>query len=497
MSCNCNQGPRRDNFSIPTGVCCLNGTSLSRDEFYSCKKSMQDSMNELSKNLMDNSKDLADIELDVAKLKLEKQNKLVAGRNITLTENADKTVTISSTGGGGGGSYTAGDGITIASDEISVNDTIQRKLTAGTNITIDPTTNTISATGGGSTYTAGDGITISDANVISTIMQASDYYNKTEVDNLLSALESVEMKVVTALPATGEGHIIYLLDNGSGYDQYVYSDNQWHNIGSTSIDLTNYYTKAETNNLLDNKQDKLTAGQGITISGNNTISSDAVAYTAGDNITIESGNIISAVDTKYTAGTDIQITPSNVINYIGSGGHMSKTEILNELGLQEIQCIIKDDQGVERTATVVGSFGTTPPTQDIVIDIDSISENTMSWRDSYTCQLKEFFANRGEVTPVPLGQADAEVKMTVSGVTLGSNALGDFTGTTTVQGGMLVCQTDSKVDSLYGTVYFTVEASNTAQDEIWLLLHSSSGMEPAQTCSINNLNVEVLDPGHN
>lgn len=51
-------------------------------------------------------------------------------------------------GGGGGGSYTAGNGIDITNDTISVDTTVvQEKLTAGSNITI--TNNTISATGGG------------------------------------------------------------------------------------------------------------------------------------------------------------------------------------------------------------------------------------------------------------------------------------------------------------------------------------------------------------
>lgn len=50
--------------------------------------------------------------------------------------------------GGGGTTYTAGDGIDITNDTISVDtDTIQPKLTAGTGI--DITDNTISATGGG------------------------------------------------------------------------------------------------------------------------------------------------------------------------------------------------------------------------------------------------------------------------------------------------------------------------------------------------------------
>ncbi len=50
--------------------------------------------------------------------------------------------------GGGGSSYTAGDGIDITNSTISVDtETIQPKLTAGTNITID--NNVISASGGG------------------------------------------------------------------------------------------------------------------------------------------------------------------------------------------------------------------------------------------------------------------------------------------------------------------------------------------------------------
>lgn len=49
--------------------------------------------------------------------------------------------------GGGGTSYTAGDGITISDNTISVDTTtIQPKLTAGTNVSIDNETNTISAT---------------------------------------------------------------------------------------------------------------------------------------------------------------------------------------------------------------------------------------------------------------------------------------------------------------------------------------------------------------
>ena len=128
MTCDCNK-PRRRCGVIPVRTCCSNPTVVTRTEFYDYK-------NNVSTDLDAINRDLAEKELKITQLDLEKQNKLLAGDNITLTENADKTVTISSTGGGGGGSYTAGDGISIDNNEISVNDTIQRKLTAGANITI-------------------------------------------------------------------------------------------------------------------------------------------------------------------------------------------------------------------------------------------------------------------------------------------------------------------------------------------------------------------------
>lgn len=69
-------------------------------------------------------------------------------------------------GGGGGGSYTAGTGIDITDDTISVDTTtIQEKLTAGTNVTISD--NTISATDTTySAFTGTDGTTAGSAGLV-------------------------------------------------------------------------------------------------------------------------------------------------------------------------------------------------------------------------------------------------------------------------------------------------------------------------------------------
>lgn len=124
------------------------------------------------------------------------QEKLTAGTGITI----DSSNVISATGGGGGSTYTAGNGIDITSDVISVQVTspnagdivtldcdghlvdsgvapsdLQPKLTAGANITIDAN-NVISASGGGgggTSYTAGTGIDISAQDAISVKIDGS------------------------------------------------------------------------------------------------------------------------------------------------------------------------------------------------------------------------------------------------------------------------------------------------------------------------------------
>lgn len=77
-------------------------------------------------------------------------------------------------GGGGGSSYTAGDGIEISNNIISVDtDVVQPKLTAGTNITIDEN-NVISAEGGSSVnvvQTTGTSITdVMSQQAVSTVL---------------------------------------------------------------------------------------------------------------------------------------------------------------------------------------------------------------------------------------------------------------------------------------------------------------------------------------
>lgn len=114
--------------------------------------------------------------------------------------------------GGGGSSYSAGSGIDITNNTISVDTTtIQEKLTAGSNITISG--NVISATGGGgASYSAGSGIditnnTISVDNTIATKAELSGYLPLTG-GQLQNSASEPDTRLELTSPKRGDCSII-------------------------------------------------------------------------------------------------------------------------------------------------------------------------------------------------------------------------------------------------------------------------------------------------
>lgn len=104
----------------------------------------------------------------------------------------------------------------------------------------------------------------------------NNYYSKTEIDTMIDGLEGIEFVHVDVLPAEGEPNKIYFVPSAPGSDdcdEYIWLNNRWELIGHTSIDMSDYYNKTEVDNLLDDKQDALTAGEYIDIS-NNVVSLD-------------------------------------------------------------------------------------------------------------------------------------------------------------------------------------------------------------------------------
>lgn len=71
------------------------------------------------------------------------------------------------------------------------------------------------------------------------------------INNAISEITGIDFQVVESLPETGIKGVIYLVSNsGTGsniYDEYIWVTNRFEKIGTTEIDLSNYYN---TTNLL-------------------------------------------------------------------------------------------------------------------------------------------------------------------------------------------------------------------------------------------------------
>lgn len=105
----------------------------------------------------------------------------------------------------------------------------------------------------------------------SAVQDLSNYYTKTEIDSLLAAVNSQEYVDVATLPTASASTLgkIYLVGpTNNQYDRYYTSYDgsaySWVAAGSTEINLSNYATKAELNQLdqkVDEKADQADLSQ--------------------------------------------------------------------------------------------------------------------------------------------------------------------------------------------------------------------------------------------
>lgn len=128
-----------------------------------------------------------------------------------------------------------------------------------------------------------------------------DTYSKEEIDDMISQLKQFEAKKVDELPITGQiPNCIYFVPKGSGgldgCYEYMWIDNKWEFIGSTDVDLSDYWTIEETMQYIENHQYVLPEATADTLGGIKLGSGDGAVSLDED------GNIIIAT----TSDEDIE-----------------------------------------------------------------------------------------------------------------------------------------------------------------------------------------------
>lgn len=117
----------------------------------------------------------------------------------------------------------------------------------------------VNLTNGGEIEMTVDTLHASSGNVPPTVPTASAGDNSTKIattafvtnaiNNAIGGVAGITYEVVQTLPATGAAGTIYLISNSGTnpniYDEYIYVNNGFEKIGTTDVDLTNYWSKTE------------------------------------------------------------------------------------------------------------------------------------------------------------------------------------------------------------------------------------------------------------
>ena len=173
---------------------------------------------------------------------------------------------------------------------------------------------------------AGEGISINadqTANKV-TVKIDSSVATKTYVNDAIANISTFSVTIVTELPATGQSNIIYFLGTQAPYTEYMWINGAWEVIGSTSTDLSNYYTKAQVDNKISplvtditNLNDLVTGIENdvVDINGqisalNTTVSNkaDTSTVTALQNTVAGKANSNEVIKTNVTGSQSIQST---------------------------------------------------------------------------------------------------------------------------------------------------------------------------------------------
>ena len=183
-----------------------------------------------------------------------KQNTLVSGTNIKTINNesllGSGNISIQ---GGGTGTDVQINGSSIVSNDVA-DIQVEGTYNASTNkiATMSEIPTKVSDLSNDS------GFITNTVNNLTNYYTKTNTYTKTEIDNLISAISTLDIEVVQTLPTQDiSTTTIYLVpktpSTNDAYDEYIYVNNSWEHIGSTEVDLSNYYTKTQTDGLLNNK----------------------------------------------------------------------------------------------------------------------------------------------------------------------------------------------------------------------------------------------------
>lgn len=210
-----------------------------------------------------------------------------------------------------------------------------------------------------------------------TYAMCKNYTNKKVAESA-----GLHREIVNSLPATGDENIIYMvLDQTASspdiYDEWMWINGAYEHIGSTRVDLTDYYNKTQVDTALSGKQDTLSYDNVPTQNSNNMVKSGGI-FSAMAVPKYDSANRREYFEGGAAFGGNIDSTPTaGNNNAVASGG--TKTYVDNAVSYKAGDVIANENV----VAAAVGSnandcYFSIPLSKPVVASSVSISNVTCS-----------------------------------------------------------------------------------------------------------------------
>ena len=171
----------------------------------------------------------------------------------------------------------------------------------------------------GPEYTAGQGIEITDNEIKCTLINdtltsTTTTWSSQKLRHEFEAIAgATKVFVVAELPQVGELNSIYYQGTEAPYNIYLYtSNNEWVFIGTTGVNLQNYYTKTEVDNLINTY--KPASGAGTIVAGSQQ--GMRVNILCDNPLSIDNAN--QHLKLNYNEGLDVNSNNELKVNY-GAG----------------------------------------------------------------------------------------------------------------------------------------------------------------------------------
>lgn len=146
-----------------------------------------------------------------------------------------------------------------------------------------------------------------------------NYYTKQQVDALLAVIPRFSIEVVQELPnpLSASPTTIYLVpadetEQSNYYNEYILVNNSWELVGTTKIDMSDYYTKEEVDDsFVEKSGDTMTGtlvapniivGSNNSIIGNSSMTNGTDNIATGDNSHAEGQGTVAGYDMQSVSG---------------------------------------------------------------------------------------------------------------------------------------------------------------------------------------------------